>query len=329
MVRALKVAKPDEVYNLAAHSFVARWFGQPVFTADVNALGVARGFLEAVRRRARPSAFTRHRSRRCSAAQKETSHNAIHTPNSSRPRPYGLLQGVRGTGGHGQLPRGVRPARLLWRIVCNHEITAPRRGRVSSRARSPVPSERIKLGLAIAPVPGQPGCEARLGLCRRLRAGDVAHAATGRGRAIYVIATGVNALGAATCCELAFGLAGSRLTATTWRSMTRTSVPATSRTFAATRTRARESSVGPDRVVRGADPHDGRGRCRPPATQRGDHRRQRGKASCARWSSALTDSPAARPDETPASRPVTTWSAPSARISPVTILRQAKSWPST
>ena len=48
LVRALKVAQPDEVYNLAAHSFVARSFGQPVFTADVNALGVAR-ILEAIR----------------------------------------------------------------------------------------------------------------------------------------------------------------------------------------------------------------------------------------------------------------------------------------
>jgi GDPmannose 4,6-dehydratase len=48
LVRALKVARPDEVYNLAAHSFVQRSFGQPVFTADVNALGVAR-ILEAIR----------------------------------------------------------------------------------------------------------------------------------------------------------------------------------------------------------------------------------------------------------------------------------------
>jgi GDPmannose 4,6-dehydratase len=48
LVRALKLAQPDEVYNLAAHSFVQRSFGQPVFTADVNALGVAR-ILEAIR----------------------------------------------------------------------------------------------------------------------------------------------------------------------------------------------------------------------------------------------------------------------------------------
>ena len=48
LVRALKEARPDEIYNLAAHSFVHRSFGQPVFTADVTGLGVAR-ILEAIR----------------------------------------------------------------------------------------------------------------------------------------------------------------------------------------------------------------------------------------------------------------------------------------
>lgn len=48
LVRALKTARPAEVYNLAAHSFVQRSFGQPVFTADVTGLGVAR-MLEAIR----------------------------------------------------------------------------------------------------------------------------------------------------------------------------------------------------------------------------------------------------------------------------------------
>jgi GDPmannose 4,6-dehydratase len=51
LVRALKASEPDEVYNLAAHSFVQRSFGQPVFTADVTGLGVAR-ILEAIRENA-------------------------------------------------------------------------------------------------------------------------------------------------------------------------------------------------------------------------------------------------------------------------------------
>jgi GDPmannose 4,6-dehydratase len=46
--RTLDKVKPDEVYNLAAQSFVALSFEQPLYTADVDALGVAR-FLEALR----------------------------------------------------------------------------------------------------------------------------------------------------------------------------------------------------------------------------------------------------------------------------------------
>ena len=46
--RALAEARPDEVYNLAAQSFVPRSFDEPVLTAEITALGVTR-LLEAVR----------------------------------------------------------------------------------------------------------------------------------------------------------------------------------------------------------------------------------------------------------------------------------------
>ena len=46
---AIENAEPDEVYNLAAQSFVASSWGQPLYTADVTAMGVLR-LLEAVRR---------------------------------------------------------------------------------------------------------------------------------------------------------------------------------------------------------------------------------------------------------------------------------------
>ena len=46
--RAIEEAKPDEIYNLGAQSFVGISFEQPLFTTDVNALGVAR-MLEAIR----------------------------------------------------------------------------------------------------------------------------------------------------------------------------------------------------------------------------------------------------------------------------------------
>ncbi len=45
---AMQIAKPDEVYNLAAQSFVATSWNQPVLTGDVTGLGVVR-ILEAVR----------------------------------------------------------------------------------------------------------------------------------------------------------------------------------------------------------------------------------------------------------------------------------------
>lgn len=49
LMRAVEVAEPDEVYNLAAQSFVKSSFDVPVMTGDVTGVGVTR-MLEAVRR---------------------------------------------------------------------------------------------------------------------------------------------------------------------------------------------------------------------------------------------------------------------------------------
>ena len=46
--RVIEVTAPDEIYNLGAQSFVGISFEQPLFTTEVNALGVTR-VLEAVR----------------------------------------------------------------------------------------------------------------------------------------------------------------------------------------------------------------------------------------------------------------------------------------
>jgi len=46
--RTIQKIQPDEIYNLAAQSFVATSFEQPLLTADVDALGVVR-LLEALR----------------------------------------------------------------------------------------------------------------------------------------------------------------------------------------------------------------------------------------------------------------------------------------
>ena len=48
ILEAVKVSKPDEVYNLAAQSFVKASWGQPLLTGEFTALGVTR-ILEALR----------------------------------------------------------------------------------------------------------------------------------------------------------------------------------------------------------------------------------------------------------------------------------------
>jgi GDPmannose 4,6-dehydratase len=48
LVAAIEEVQPDEVYNLAAQSFVPRSFDEPVLTAEITGLGVTR-LLEAVR----------------------------------------------------------------------------------------------------------------------------------------------------------------------------------------------------------------------------------------------------------------------------------------
>lgn len=48
MIRILEEHRPDEIYNLAAQSFVQTSWNQPVFTGEVTALGVTR-MLDAIR----------------------------------------------------------------------------------------------------------------------------------------------------------------------------------------------------------------------------------------------------------------------------------------
>jgi GDPmannose 4,6-dehydratase len=48
LINAIRVSMPDEVYNLAAQSFVATSWEQPILTAEIDALGVT-NILEAIR----------------------------------------------------------------------------------------------------------------------------------------------------------------------------------------------------------------------------------------------------------------------------------------
>lgn len=56
LTEAMEIAKPDEVYNLAAQSFVQTSWNQPVLTAEFTATGVTR-VLEAVRKVAPKAKF--------------------------------------------------------------------------------------------------------------------------------------------------------------------------------------------------------------------------------------------------------------------------------
>ena len=48
IIEAIKISEPDEIYNLAAQSFVGASFEQPLASAEITGLGVVR-FLEAIR----------------------------------------------------------------------------------------------------------------------------------------------------------------------------------------------------------------------------------------------------------------------------------------
>lgn len=48
LINAVKISTPDEVYNLAAQSFVGTSWEQPIVTADIDAIGVT-NLLEAIR----------------------------------------------------------------------------------------------------------------------------------------------------------------------------------------------------------------------------------------------------------------------------------------
>jgi len=48
LTNAIRISQPDEVYNLAAQSFVGTSFNQPVATAEINALGAV-NLLDAIR----------------------------------------------------------------------------------------------------------------------------------------------------------------------------------------------------------------------------------------------------------------------------------------
>jgi GDPmannose 4,6-dehydratase len=197
--RALKRARPDEVYNLAAHSFVQRSFGQPVFTADVNALGVAR-ILEAIRETTPSVRFYQASSSEMFGNTNQSFQNedTLLVPAS----PYAVAKVF----GH-LLTQNYRRAYGLFAvsgILFNHE--SPRRGLHFVTRKVTDGAARISLGLADKLQLGNLEARRDWGF-----AGDYVRAMwlmlQRDAPADYVIATGVNH-SVRELCELAFQIVG-------------------------------------------------------------------------------------------------------------------------
>jgi GDPmannose 4,6-dehydratase len=141
LTAALQAAEPDEVYNLAAQSFVPTSWTQPVLTAEFTAVGVTR-LLEAIRQ-VDPSI------RFYQASSSEMYGRVLETPQSETtpfyPRsPYGVAKAY----GH-YITVNYRESYDLFAcsgILFNHE--SPRRGLEFVTRKVTDGVARIKLGLA-------------------------------------------------------------------------------------------------------------------------------------------------------------------------------------
>ena len=154
--------RPDEIYNLAAQSFVPASWTQPVLTGEFTALGVTR-VLEAIRH-VNPDdtllssvEFRNVRQSRGDAAARD---DAILSAQSVRRR-----EGLR-TLDNGQLSRVVRPLRL------QRHLLQPRVAATRQRVRHPENFRRRRAHQARTgerTAIGQSRRTTRLGICRRLR----------------------------------------------------------------------------------------------------------------------------------------------------------------
>jgi len=140
MIHLLEENRPDEVYNLAAQSFVQTSWNQPVFTGDVTALGVTR-LLDAIR-------FVNPRTRFYQASSSEMFGKVVEVPQREStpfyPRsPYGVAKVY----GH-WITVNYRESYDLHAtsgILFNHE--SPRRGLEFVTRKITHHVAKIKLGL--------------------------------------------------------------------------------------------------------------------------------------------------------------------------------------
>lgn len=138
--RAVKTAAPDEVYNLAAQSFVKASWDIPELTGDITGVGVTR-MLEVVRQEAPQARFYQ-------ASSSEMFGKVVETPQKETtpfyPRsPYGVSKAY----GHFATVN-YRESFGLYAcsgILFNHE--SPRRGREFVTRKIAIGAARIKMGL--------------------------------------------------------------------------------------------------------------------------------------------------------------------------------------
>jgi GDPmannose 4,6-dehydratase len=141
LIEVLKDARPDEIYNLAAQSFVPTSWHQPVLTAEFDAVGVTR-LLEAMRLVAPEARFYQASSSEMFGRVRETPQRET-TPFHPR-SPYGVAKVY----GH-FITVNYRESYDLFTcsgILFNHE--SPRRGREFVTRKVSDGVARIKLGLA-------------------------------------------------------------------------------------------------------------------------------------------------------------------------------------
>jgi GDPmannose 4,6-dehydratase len=141
LITALAAAQPDEVYNLAAQSFVPTSWTQPVLTAEYTAVGVTR-MLEAIRQVDPAIRFYQASSSEMYGRVRETPQHEL-TPFHPR-SPYGVAKAY----GH-YITVNYRESYGLFAcsgILFNHE--SPRRGLEFVTRKVSAGVARIKLGLA-------------------------------------------------------------------------------------------------------------------------------------------------------------------------------------
>ncbi len=141
IARLLDQARPDEVYNLAAQSFVPTSWDQPVLTAEFTAVGVTR-ILEAIRQSCPQARFYQASSSEMFGKVRETPQGEG-TPFYPR-SPYGVAKVY----GH-YITVNYRESYGLFAcsgILFNHE--GPRRGLEFVTRKISHAVARIKLGLA-------------------------------------------------------------------------------------------------------------------------------------------------------------------------------------